>query len=142
MWIKAALLILFAFGGGVATAGGYFAIIATVGVITRFAQYTHTAGKIRLYELLIICGATLGNVLFVFMPPFALPIWIMIPALLFMGVFTGCFLVSIAEALKGIPIFVRRTRLVKGLCFVIIFFALGKGLGGLFYFLAGLASGG
>ena len=142
MWIKAALLILFAFGGGVATAGGYFAIIATVGVSTRFAQYTHTAGKIRLYELMVICGAALGNIAFVFMPPLAFPAWIMVPAVLFMGVFTGCFLVSLAEALKGIPIFVRRARLTTGLCLIIVFFALGKGLGGLFYFLADLASKG
>lgn len=142
MWIKGVLLILFALGGGTATAGGYFAIIATVGVITRFAQYSHTADKIRLYELVIICGATLGNILFIFMPSFTLPIWIMLPGAAFMGVFTGCFLVSLAEALKGIPIFVRRARLTTGLCMIIIFFALGKGLGGLFYFLANVASGG
>mgnify|MGYP001100964486 CR=1 FL=1 len=142
MWIKAALLILFALGGGAATAGGYFAIIATVGVITRFAQYTHTAGKIRFYELMIICGAALGNVAFVFMPPVSFPAWLIVPAVLFMGVFTGCFLVSLAEALKGIPIFVRRVKLTVGLCCIIVFFALGKGLGGLFYFLANLASGG
>lgn len=142
MWIKAALLILFAFGGGAATAGGYFAIIATVGVITRFAQYSHTAGKIRFYELMIICGAALGNAAFVFMPPIAIPVWLIVPAVLFMGVFTGCFLVSLAEALKGIPIFVRRVKLTLGLSCIIVFFALGKGIGGLFYFLADLASGG
>ena len=110
--------------------------------IPRFAQYTHTAGKIRFYELMIICGAALGNVAFVFMPPVSFPAWLIVPAVLFMGVFTGCFLVSLAEALKGIPIFVRRVKLTVGLCCIIVFFALGKGLGGLFYFLANLASGG
>ena len=142
MWIKIALLVLFGLGAGTATAGGYFAIIATTGVITRFAQYTHTADKIRFYELMIICGASAGNILFVFMPPIALPAWIIVSAALFMGVFIGCFLVSLAEALKGIPIFVRRVRLTEGLRLIIIFFALGKGLGGLFYFLANMPAAG
>lgn len=140
-WIRVALLVIFGFGGGISTAGGYFALIATVGVVTRFAQYTHTADKIRFYELMIICGAAIGNAVFVFMPSLAIPGWLMVPAVLCMGVFTGCFLVSIAEVLKGIPIFVRRIRLSQGLAYVIIFFAIGKGLGGLFYFLKNIGAG-
>ena len=53
----------------------------------------------------------------------------------FAGIFIGCFLVSLAETVKSIPIFVRRARLTTGLCIVIIFFALGKGIGSLFYFM-------
>ena len=135
MWAKVILMVLFGLSAGAATASGYFALIASIAVITRFAQYTHTADRIRWYESMIITGASLGNVLFVFMPDVAVWNWVTVLAGVCSGIFIGCFLVSLAEAVKSIPIFVRRTRLTTGLCLIMIFFAVGKGLGSLFYFL-------
>lgn len=135
MWIRIAVMVFFGLCAGVATASGYFALIASIGVITRFAQYTNTADKIRWYEGMIIVGAAVGNALFVFMPDVRVWNWLIIVYGIFAGVFIGCFLVSLAEAVKSIPIFVRRARLTTGLCIVIILFAIGKGIGSLFYFM-------
>ncbi|MGN0378973.1 MAG: stage V sporulation protein AB [Butyrivibrio sp.] len=135
MWIRIVLMAFFGLSAGVATASGYFALIASIGVITRFAQYTNTANRIRWYESMIIIGAAVGNALFVFMPHIVVWNWVIAVYGVFAGIFIGCFLVSLAEAVKSIPIFVRRARLTTGLCIVIIFFALGKGIGSLFYFM-------
>ena len=135
MWIRIVLMAFFGLSAGVATASGYFALIASIGVITRVAQYTNTANRIRWYESMIIIGAAVGNALFVFMPHIVVWNWVIAVYGVFAGIFIGCFLVSLAEAGKSIPIFVRRARLTTGLCIVIIFFALGKGIGSLFYFM-------
>ncbi len=135
MWIRIVLMAFFGLSAGVATASGYFALIASIGVITRFAQYTNTANRIRWYESMIIIGAAVGNALFVFMPHIVVWNWVIAVYGVFAGIFIGCFLVSLAETVKSIPIFVRRARLTTGLCIVIIFFALGKGIGSLFYFM-------
>ncbi len=142
MWIKIVLMILFGLGAGAVTAGGYFAVVTSVGVVTRFAQYTRTAYKIRFYESAIMTGAILGNVLFVFMPDIS--VWGVFIVLvgLFSGMFIGCFLMSLAETVKGIPIFVRRARLTEGICIIVIALAVGKSLGSLFYFLNSAVSSG
>ena len=51
MVIRYILLAFFGIGAGAVTAAGYFAVIAAVGVVTRFAEYTKTASKIRIYEI-------------------------------------------------------------------------------------------
>lgn len=131
------IIVLFGLGAGAVTAGGYFAVVTSVGVVTRFAQYSNTADRIRLYESFIMAGAIIGNVLFIFEP--GLGIWggIMPAFGLFAGIFTGCFLMSLAETVKGIPIFIRRERLTTGLCVLIIILAVGKSLGSFFYFCYG-----
>ena len=89
-----------------------------------------------------MAGAILGNVLFVFMPNVSIWGGLIATAGLFSGMFIGCFLMSLAEAVKGIPIFVRRARLTEGIRIIIIVFAIGKSLGSLFYFLNNSVSGG
>lgn len=134
MWIKILLLIIVGLGGGVATAVGYFAILASIGIITRFADYTGTASKIRVYEMMLCLGGIIGNILIVFKPHFQIWNWLSVVFGLMIGIFVGSFLVSLAEAVKGIPVFLRRSRVQKGVSLIIILFALGKSLGSIFYF--------
>lgn len=135
MLIKQIVMVIFGLSAGLATASGFFAVIASIGVITRFAQYTHTAYRIKSYESMVIAGAAIGNAAFIFMPK--IKIWPVFAGLFAVasGIFIGCFLVSLAEVVKGIPIFFRRTGIQKGLAYIILFFALGKGIGSLFYFI-------
>ena len=51
------------------------------------------------------------------------------------GVYVGSFAVCLAENIKAIPVFVRRTRMASGLGWLILALALGKGIGGLIYYL-------
>jgi len=39
------IIVMFGLGAGAVTAGGYFAVVTSVGVVTRFAQYTNTADR-------------------------------------------------------------------------------------------------
>lgn len=134
MWIRYILLVIVGIGGGAVTAAGYFAVLASVGVITRFADYTNTANRIRLYEICLCLGGITGNILFVFSPYIRLwdGLTVVVGALI--GMFIGCFLLSLAEAVKGLPIFLRKGKIQKGISIIIISFAIGKTIGSLFYF--------
>ena len=132
VWLAA---VLFALGAGAVSAAGAFAIITMVGVVNRYAKVTRTAGNILLYEEMIIAGASLGNVAALF--GFFLPVGILGISIfgLVGGIFVGCFSVCLAETVKAIPVFVRRSRITSGLGWVILSIAIGKGIGGLLYFL-------
>ena len=68
MWNEFLLIVLFSLGAGFVTSCGYFALFMTVGVISRIVQFTHTAGRERFYENLVITGVTVGNAFFTFTP--------------------------------------------------------------------------
>lgn len=127
--------VLFGFCAGAATACGYFALITSLGMINRFAQFTRTADKIYMYETMLILGAIIGNILVLFNPGIYTGLWIVIAAMFFTGIFIGSLLISLAEHLKGFPVLVRRTGLIMGLKIIILIFALGKMVGSIFYFL-------
>lgn len=134
MVINYILLALFGVGAGAVTAAGYFAVIATVGVVTRFADYSKTASMIRIYEIVLCSGAIIGNLLIIFKPDIVMLKWLLIPIGLFCGMFTGCFLLSLAEAVKGLPVFLRKSKIQKGISLIIMALALGKTIGSIYYF--------
>ena len=145
------LLTVFAFWGfGLLSSGGIFTVFVTVGLVPRFADKTHTAKKIVLYENSIVAGAILGCLFSVYpdivkelggrVALSTIPDWQLWGSLLlsivgiFAGMFVGCFAIAIAEMLNTIPIFTRRIRLGKGAGIVLLFLALGKTIGSLIYF--------
>ncbi len=134
MWIKCLLYVLFGLSAGFITACGYFALFSFVGVLTRFIQFSRTSKHIYFYEGVIITGVTIGNIICIYEPFVYIPsvLWIIFAA--GSGIFTGCFIVSLTEAVKGVPVFTRRTRLKKGLAFLVLTLAVGKGVGSMFYF--------
>ena len=134
MVIRCILLTFFGIGAGAVTAAGYFAIIAAVGIINRFADFTGTASKIKLYEMVLSIGAIIGNLLIIFRPSYGLWSWLIIIIGVLCGMFTGCFLLSLAEAIKGLPVFLRKAKIQKGISAIIISLAIGKTLGSIFYF--------
>ena len=127
-----------------------FTVFVTVGLVPRFADKTHTARKIVLYENSIVSGAILGCLFSVYpeiVKEFGgkaalslIPNWGVWGSLLlsvfgiFAGMFVGCFAIAIAEMLNTIPIFTIRIRLGKGIGIVLLFLALGKTVGSLIYF--------
>lgn len=135
MWFDIFRLILFGLCAGLITSCGYFSLFIAVGVINRFVQFTHTADKIRHYENMVIAGVFLGSFVCLINPFRFLPGVFWIVFMLFSGCFSGCFLLSLSEAVKGVPVFARRVRLTTGFTIILFFLALGKGLGTLFYFL-------
>ena len=150
MLIKYLITILAFFGFGLLSSGGVFTVFVTVGLVPRFADKTHTAQKVILYENCIVAGAILGCLLSVY-PDVVMqfggaaaleqiPEWELWGNLLltifgiFAGMFVGCFAIAIAEMLNTIPIFTRRISLGKGAGIVLLCLALGKTIGSLVYF--------
>lgn len=150
MLIKYLITIFAFFGFGLLSSGGVFTVFVTVGLVPRFADKTHTAQKVILYENCIVAGTILGCLLSVY-PDVVMqfggsaaleqiPEWELWGNLLltifgiFAGMFVGCFAIAIAEMLNTIPIFTRRISLGKGAGIVLLCLALGKTIGSLVYF--------
>lgn len=120
----------------IVVAGGLFAFITTIGVITRLAAGTKSARYLMLYETMVILGASLFNAydLFKFGPEI---LWNNTVGTflfrsgygLFSGVFTGCLAAALAEVVQVLPVFAKRIKLKFGMPYVMAAFAIGKGIG-------------
>ena len=66
MWIRQILVAVIGLASGFAVAAGLFSFIIGLGVVSDFADRTHTGEHVMLYEDAIVVGGILGNLLFVF----------------------------------------------------------------------------
>ena len=128
------LLAIIGFSAGVIVAGGLFSFIIGLGVISDFADRTHTGDKVMLYEECTALGGILGNLFFMYQIP--IPHGeILLPVFgLFSGMFVGCWSMALAEILNIFPIFIRRVRILKAIPWLIVGMAFGKGAGSLIYY--------
>lgn len=151
--VKLVLLALFGLSFGALASAGVFTVLVAVGLVPRFAGKTHTAGKVILYEEMVIFGTLTGCFVSIFSRycqigaflqehfPGGNGWWEVMGNLgqlvfgLFGGMFIGCLALAIAEMLDSIPILARRVSFRHGLGFAILSMAAGKLCGSLFYFL-------
>ena len=131
MWIKDVMLAILGFSAGITAAGGLFSFIIGLGVVSDFADRTHTGEHVMLYEDTIAVGGSIGAVISIY--PITMPqelVKYLIPVVgLFSGIFVGCWAMALAEILNVFPIFIRRVKLVRYIKWFIIGIALGKGFG-------------
>ena len=136
MWIKDVMLAILGLSAGITAAGGLFSFIIGLGVVSDFADRTHTGEHVMLYEDTIAVGGSIGAVISIY--PITMPqelVKYLIPVVgLFSGIFVGCWAMALTEMLDLFHIFIRRIRMVRGTAAVIIGIALGKGLGDLLFF--------
>lgn len=137
MWVKQILLAVLGLSGGVVVSAGLFSLIVEIGVISDFADRTHTADHILLYEDCTALGCIVGNLMFLF--KWAIPFQtVLFPVFgLLSGIFVGCWAMGLAEVLNVFPIFIRRIKIVKYTTAFIISIAVGRGIGSLVYFMKG-----
>ena len=132
------ILAITGIGAGFIISAGVFALITSTGIITRFADKTHTAKSIQLYETIVIAGGILWNIFWVMESHFKFtgqPAKIFQGIMgLYQGIFVGCLAVALAEALNGTAIFARRAKLQMGLSFIVLSVAVGKVLASLLQF--------
>ncbi|QEK18846.1 hypothetical protein LAJLEIBI_02868 [[Clostridium] hylemonae DSM 15053] len=62
MWAAQILLALIGLSAGVVVAGGLFSFIIGLGVVSDFADRTHTGEHVLLYEDCVALGGMLGNI--------------------------------------------------------------------------------
>lgn len=134
MWWQQTLLGLMGLSAGFAVAGGLFALIIALGVVSRFAGRTHTAKYVFWYEDAIALGGILGNLASVYQV--ALPVGRIGAGIFgtFAGIFVGAWAMALTEIVNIIPIFTRRITLRRGMELIILSMALGRTLGALLFF--------
>ena len=137
MWGRQIILAIIGLSAGGLVAGGLFGFIVSLGVVSDFADRTHTGHKTLLYENAIMLGGALGNAAYIYQ--FAVPGGVALLGIfgLFAGIFVGCWAMALAEILNVFPIFMRRIKLVKCIPYIILSIAIGKGIGSVIYFLFG-----
>lgn len=133
MWIKQILLGVLGLSSGFAVAGGMFAFLIALGVVSRFAGKTHTAKYILYYEDAAALGGILGNLVSVYQLPVPVGMAGVVSFGLFSGIFTGAWAMALTEIVDTVPIFSRRIRLKTGMPWLILSMALGRAAGALVY---------
>lgn len=134
MLIRLISLGIIGFSAGLVVAGGLFSFVVELGVVSDFADRTHTGDKIHWYEMSVACGGILGNLFSVFQVP--LPFGnIILPAFgLLSGIFVGCWAVALAEILNVFPVFLRKIKTFQAVPWIIFMLAIGKGIGSIIYY--------
>lgn len=127
---------------GMAVAGGTFALIVGISVVPRVVFMSKTAKEVMFYENMIMLGGILGNIITVFTDiPIPLGSFGLILFGLGCGIQVGCLVMALAEIMNVFPIIFRRISLKIGMSYVITAMALGKVIGGLWYFYHQMGAG-
>ena len=134
MWIRHILVAEVGLASGFAVAAGLFSFLIGLGVVSDFADRTHTGQQILLYEDCIMAGGILGNIFWVYGIKIPGGNYLVPVFGLFSGIFVGCWSMALAEILNIFPIFIRRIKILKCVPCLIFGMALGKSLGALLFF--------
>lgn len=159
MFLKQLFLFVCGMSFGLLSSAGVFTVLASVGLIPRFAGKMHVAKKIFVMEEAVIFGTLAGGIGSLYSDKLKVgefllqsrifgedsqmvvqvagTVFLMIFGL-FSGMFVGCLAFAIAEMLDSIPIFARRAGFRHGLGIAISAAAAGKLLGSLLYFAKGI----
>ena len=132
--IKSAAEVLVGISAGAAASAGVFALITVIGILPRWAGHTRTARHVSLYEWSVILGGTVGNLIFLLQPSLPGKEIFEAAAGLFMGIFVGGLIMSLAEVLDVFPILLRRGRIQSGIPWMVLSIGIGKMLGAYLYF--------
>ena len=99
---------------GILSSAGVFTVLASVGLVPRFAGKMHVAKHIFALEEAVVFGTVAGGCSSVFykslgegiLPPWSGTAFLIVFGF-FAGIFVGCLALAIAEMLNSIPIFSR-----------------------------------
>ena len=129
MWIKQLFCVLFGFSSGIALAGGFFALLIALGIISRFAHQTGTAPYLGVYEMVVAAGGVFGTAWYLY--EWKLPIGLTGLGIfgIFAGLFVGAWTMALTEIIDTIPIFMRRIQLKKGIVLIVWALAVGHSVG-------------
>lgn len=159
IFLKQILLAVCGASFGLLSSAGVFTVLASVGLIPRFAGKMHVADKVFVLEEAVIFGTLAGGFFSVFPDNGRIGAYVLVKQIFsentaliwkalggfflvffgfFAGIFVGCLAFAIAEMLDSIPIFARRIGFKKGLSAAVTAAAFGKLVGSLLYFSKGI----
>lgn len=135
MWAANIILAVIGLSAGTIVAAGLFSFIIGLGVISDFADRTHTGEHILLYEDSVALGGILANIFWVYrisIPygQFLAPVFGLLG-----GIFVGCWAMALAEMLNVFPIFIRRMKIIRYVPYLVLGVAVGKGIGAWIFFI-------
>jgi stage V sporulation protein AB len=120
------LVVLIGFSGGIMVAAGLFTLTTSLGIMTRLAQISHTAGYIHKYEMAVAAGAVVGNWVWMYHPGLLLGVVGLVIFGSLAGIYVGCLIGAIAEILNAFPVFLRRMKIHEKIGWLILALAAGK----------------
>ena len=139
MFLETVFLGIVGFVFGTAVAAGAFALVVVLRIIPRLVGKSKTAYWILHYEQMVMLGAIVGNILSVFyfipIPGGSFVLWLYGIG---SGIYVGCLAMALAEIMNVFPLLFRRSKLNRGIEWVIISMAAGKVVGAYLYFLWGI----
>ena len=133
MWIRKLFLGIFGFGAGIGLAGGFFALLIALGIISRFAHQTKTGKFLWVYEMVMAAGGVFGTTWYLYgwkIPIGKIGLGIYGSAA---GIFVGAWAMALTEVIDTIPILMRRAALKKGLVLIVWTIAIGHTVGSLLH---------
>ncbi len=136
MWINI-LFSIIGFAGGVAVAGGTFALLVKIGVFTRLVEMARTAKEITWLETAIVLGGICGNIVALFSLSVPLGIVGIVLFGIASGMYVGWLHMALAEMLSVFSVGFRRLKLKYGIGVTVCFIGIGKLVGALIYFYNG-----
>ena len=114
---------------GIVVSSAIFSVLVALGAINKTACVLGRADKIVLLEWVLIWGAVLNNIFYLFFKSFIGGNIILIIMGGFFGVFVGIMLMALAETTRVIPILFMRIGMNRGLLAIILAITLGKVFG-------------
>ncbi len=134
MWAANILLAIIGLSAGATAAGGLFSFIIGLGVVSDFADRTHTGEHVMLYEDSIALGGIAGTIFSIYKITIPYGAWLVPVFGIFGGIFVGCWAMALAEILNLFPIFIRRIKILRCIPYIILGIAIGKGIGAFIFF--------
>ena len=133
MWIKYVLLTVFGISAGISLAGGFFALLIALGIISRFAHETRTGKYLWVYEMAVAAGGIFGTMWYLYGWKLPIGIWGLGIYGAGAGIFVGAWAMALTEIIDTIPIFMRRIYLKRGLVAIVWALALGRSAGSMLH---------
>ncbi|SFX02741.1 stage V sporulation protein AB [Thermoactinomyces sp. DSM 45891] len=130
-FLDSLILVFFGLAGGFAVGSGFVAFIAVLDIVPRLTHLTRSKSSIHWYEGAIITGTLVFTWLDLRNMTLGIPMWIILPLGVFMGIFVGMLAAALTEALNVFPILVKRMGMKESLLMFLMAMSLGKVIGSL-----------
>lgn len=130
--MKELVMVVGGLSAGCVTSAALFALIVTIGVVSRLAQKTRTASLMKWYERCFMAGCIMANSFYIFRIQWnGDSIFLLGIFGLFMGIYVGCFISALAEVIQVFPVVFKCLNLKAGTKLFVLGMSVGKVAGGL-----------